>query len=757
MKKYINEREGQIDFFENFQIDYKNNDVLIDNTDGIYNGNIFEFKTDINDLNKVLFQAIKYLSRERIKGNSVPKNILLIDLNKAECYIYDSQDYFDDIHKIYIGSASKNNDGFVAKPFLKKLSYSNDSDAIELQRILRENNFTPIDIDENCIVGWAERYYREVKNAKKGDFIGDSKGKNNVTGEIRKPIHFKGLINPYTKDTNEKFKYLMDKLNDNLSKKDLGAYYTPAPYCEMAARLVREAINRVPEGNDYIILDRCAGTGNLEAALTDEELSHCIMSTYEYYEYKVLIERFADKEIRAIIPPTEAHVQYANGNVSNADALSEEYINHPEIKKYIDDDKCTIIMFENPPYQDSTSITTQDENNNRTLGKARTEKYVSKEYKKEIIDKGSSRELSNLFIWSAKKYYLRKPTDSYVVFSPVKYFKSVGLFKKKFIDGYAFNRQYFHASASTISCILWSNEDDLKTEEWNLKCYDINETVINEEEIHQELVDLNKEITIKYCHNSFDNYKIKDNEEGDIENTVWCGKDGYEDGARADCKTYYNDNIMAFIGVAGFPIEPVRLMLIRQRYFHHGMGYYIRKNNYINHLPLFCAKSFPQRDWFDRDVYFTSSDKGWNFTKDKELLKYCLIYCGLSATNKCVSFNGSDGRYYRNELCFDNTNGKTIASSDLEKFELNDDEKEMFKIWNQIYNYATKTKNYNSNLTYGLWQIDYELNTSYKDDNKNTIYDYPELNGAINSLKAKLKIYYDKYIVGKLFEYELLK
>ncbi len=757
MKKYINEREGQIDFFNNFQINYIDNDVLIDNTDGIYNGNIFEFKTDIPDLNKVLFQAVKYLSRERIKGNSIPANILLIDLNKEECYLYKSQDYFDDIHKIYIGSASKNNEGFVAKKYEKKLCYSKDSDAIELQKILRKTDYMPIDIDENCIVGWAERYYREVKNAKKGDFIGDSKGKNNVTGEIRKPIHFKGLINPYLKETNEKFKYLMDKLNDKLSKQDLGAFYTPKPYCEMAATLVRKAIERVPKGNDYIILDRCAGTGNLEAVLTDEELTHCIMSTYEYYEYKVLIERFADKEVRAIIPPTEAHVQYANGNVSNADALSEEYINHPEIKKYINDKKCTIIMYENPPYQDSTAITTQNKNNNRTLGKARTEKYVSKEYKKDIIDKGSSRELSNLFIWSADKYYLRQPTDSYIVFSPVKYFKNVGLLKKKFIDGFAFNRQYFHASSSTISCVLWANEDDEKTESWTLKCYDLNKQVINEEEIKYDLVDIDRNITIKFCHNSFDKYKIKDNEKDDIENNVWCGKDGYEDGSRADCKTYYNDNIIAFLGVAGFPIEPVRLMLIRQKYFHHGMGYYIRKDNYLNHLPLFCAKSFPQRNWYDRDVYFTSSDKGWAFTKDKDLLKSCLIYCGLSAGNKCVSFHGSDGRYYRNELCFDDTNGKTVALTDLEKYDLNSDEKEMFKIWEQILSYATKTKNYKSELSYGLWQINNELNTFVKEENKNIIYDYPELNGAINSLKTKLKLYYDRYIVDKLFKYELLK
>ena len=38
-------KEGKINFFKNFNIDYENNDVLIDNTDGVWNGNLFgEYK-----------------------------------------------------------------------------------------------------------------------------------------------------------------------------------------------------------------------------------------------------------------------------------------------------------------------------------------------------------------------------------------------------------------------------------------------------------------------------------------------------------------------------------------------------------------------------------------------------------------------------------------------------------------------------------------------------------------------------------------
>lgn len=147
----------------------------------------------------------------------------------------------------------------------------------------------------------------------------------------------------------------MDKLNDAIQKKNLGAFYTPTLYAEKSLELVREAIKRVPAGNDYIILDRCAGTGNLELGLTDEEKSHAILSTVEYYEYKVLLEILGDK-VRYIIPPTEKEDTFNMGLVRGADALSEEYVNNPVIKQYIDDPKCTIILFENPPYAETTSL-----------------------------------------------------------------------------------------------------------------------------------------------------------------------------------------------------------------------------------------------------------------------------------------------------------------------------------------------------------------------------------------------------------------
>lgn len=84
-KQYTVERVGQMDFFDNYRVPYNDDaSVLVDNTDGVYHGNILEFKLNINNTGKVLFQAIKYLSKMRIKGESVSARILLIDLNATK-------------------------------------------------------------------------------------------------------------------------------------------------------------------------------------------------------------------------------------------------------------------------------------------------------------------------------------------------------------------------------------------------------------------------------------------------------------------------------------------------------------------------------------------------------------------------------------------------------------------------------------------------------------------------------------------------
>ncbi len=771
-KKYNIEREGQIDFFDNYQIDYQGDaSILVDNTDGIYHGNIMEFKLNISNTGKVLFQAIKYLSRMRVKGESIPARILLIDLNATKVYVYNSIDYIDDIQKVYIGAASKGNDVF-AKDItpVAEYNYMDMIDSTEVKKLLINkdaNWYIPINLDEDCIVGWADRYYREVPKATKGDFLGDGTGKINLNGEIRDPKHFAGLINPYTEPTNEKFKYLMDCLNDRLNKKDLGAFYTPEPYCQKAAELVELAIDRVPDGNDYIILDRCAGTGNLESALYgrydkngDELISHCVVSTYEYYEYKVLLERIG-QDVRNIIPPTEANVVYENGKVSNADAMSKDYIDNPLIKQYVDNPKCTIILFENPPYADSSAITFTDNNDLTKRAKtSKTGKYVVEQFKDLCLPnlkekRASARESSNLFIWSGMHYYIRQNTDSIIVFSPVKYFKSIGLMPLKLEKGFAFNRKYFHATDSVISCCLWSNMSNV-TDTWTLECYDI---------VNGDLQKLN-DLTIKEVTGNIADYNDLRADSSDIITNVVCQSNGYPlmnyDYTKGR-KPIYNPNVIGYVETINYAIDAKNVLLVRanlKKGLEQSFGYHLRKDNYLIKLPIYCTKLYPQENWYERDVYFSTSDGGDAYTKDKVFLKSCLIYTCLFNQNKCLSFTGSDGRYYRNELCFDTTNGDTVASADLATMTLDVESKNLMDLWENILAEAKKTANYNPNLTYGVYQITKELNTSHEEGSgttKKTVYDYPNLNSYLVSLRDNLKAYYKNHIIDKLFKYELLK
>ena len=754
IRKYDVELDGQRDFYKNYlkRIDktLSIDDVLINNTDGIINGNILEFKLKINDINSVLFQTIKYLSSMRIQGKSIPKNIILISLNDGLAYVYDSGDYFDEIHKVYSGGSSKENTGFIANDYLKRLEYVEKGlDEEELIKLLKENYYTKINIDENCIVGWAERFYKENPSAKKSDFIGDLEGKVKIVGEIRQPNKFKDYINQYEGSNNVKFQYLMNKLNDTMQKKNLGAFYTPELYVKKALELVREAIKRVPCGNDYIILDRCAGTGNLEKLMTEEELSHCVLSTIEYYEYKVLLELLGDK-VRHIVPPTEKEDTFNMGLVKGADALSEEYINNPIIKQYIDNPNCTIIMFENPPYS---------EVNGTTMGEGKKanwkQSFVANEMKKEV--KGAAlNDLANLFIWSAFKYYLRQDTDSYIVFSPIKYWKAHKLVKQKFGNGFAFNRRHFHTKIDAcISCIDWKNIKDNKVE------FDLEAFNIVENKLHNE-----GKISIKQIDNTISKYYDKRKFDDAIDGiaTELNGIESKKEKISVIKK--YNPNIIGYVVANGTGFDNPDLnsgLTIAGRYDGHGE--FLRKDNFLEILPIFSATRYIKydRDWKARAMIMKSADKYSEYLKNVQdgklkdfLLKNLLFIC-FEPQNHMRSLNGSDGRFYRNELCLDTTNGETIASNYLKDLSYNEDEKNLVKVWKQILEQAKKTKEYNKEFTYGLYQIDEELNTDYKDEKNKTVYNYPELNGHIKTLKTLLKNYYLNEIVPVLFEYEFLK
>lgn len=761
VRAFSNETDGQIKFYQEY-LPLVDSRLSVDNvyedySDGIVNGNILEFKQVINDINSVLFQAIKYLSARRIKGKEIPKNILLVSLNNQHVYVFDSANYLNSIEKVYSHSASVENEGFISNGADEELNYGlNSLDEARLIEILRSKKITKINIDENCIVGWAERFYRENPGATKSDFIGDSTGKVKIIGEIRKPNKLQKFINPYTGETNRVFQYLMDKLNDRIQKKNLGAFYTPEQYAKKSVELVRKAIQRVPEGNDYIILDRCAGTGNLEQYLNEDELKHCILSTIEYYEYKVLIEILGDK-VRHIIPPTEKSDTFNIGLVRGADALSEEYINNPLLQKYINDPKTTIILFENPPYAETTSIEHQRQGKSKASSTWK-KSYVVNQMRKEV--KGTAlNDLGNAFIWSAFKYYLRQPTDSYIVYSPVKYWKAQHLINKEFLGGFAFNRHHFHTKINAmIMCALWGQTEQ-KLDQIDLEAYDIDK---QGKMISQGTIPI-KKIYTSYSKKFFDKRSFPD----DKNDGLYIALNGKEyTGKTKRIIPLYNSNILGYMAVysSGFDNPDLHATLIRAGRYD-GNGFFLRKDNFLEKLPMFAASRYItyNRKWTQRSNIMKSGDGAEQYNRDlkkekiKQSLLKILLFTTLEIQNHMRSLNGSDGRFYRNELSLDTTNGDTVATSTLADLKVGEKEQQLLNQWDLTIREAQKTANYDSQLTYSVYQIADELNISRKTEEGDIIYDYPELNSQLKTLKTLVKQYYLSEIVPFLFKYEFLK
>lgn len=544
--------------------------------------------------------------------------------------------------------------------------------------------------------------------------------------------------------------------NDTLQRKNRGAFYTPAPYAEKSLELVREAIARVPEGNDYVIIDRCAGTGNLERGLSDEELSHCILSTAEYDEYKVLRELFGAK-VRHLIPSEAEESAFCGG--MTADALSEAYIHNNIITRYINDPQYTVILFENPPYAETTSV----EHQKSGAGKGSSawkNSFAVTEMKREVRGTASN-DLGNAFIWSAFRYYLRQPTDSYVVYSPVKYWKAQHLIDRRFLGGFAFNRKHFHTCIDAcVMVALWSCER-AELEEVSLDAYDL--------EGGNRLVPCGRlpvrRIRRRYSTEYYDKRKF----DGDRPGGVLLGYDGLpaRSGLKRTLKPIRNDNIVGYMVIDGANFDNPDLMSVLIRCgLYKGHGCYLRADNYLEKLPMFCASRYItyNRAWTERARIMKSADGAGRFFADvksgrlKGFLLKCLLFTCLEMQNHCRSFVGDDHRLYINQLCLDTTNGRTAASADLAGLTPNGAETELLAQWNRLLEHAKAAEEYNPAYHYGVFQIHAEIDTCDRDDaSKQIRYHYPELHAALAALKRSVKDYYNSEIVPVLFDYEFIK
>lgn len=131
-----------------------------------------------------------------------------------------------------------------------------------------------------------------------------------------------------------------DKMNEKYVQKIEGAYFTPPKYIKYSTQYVLNAIEDSKKDgyDDYVIVDRCAGCGNLESQFDEEIYSHFILGTINDAETLTANIRFGEL-----------------ATVETIDALSKKGVEFysKKIKEYKETNnvnKLAVIFLENPPY-----------------------------------------------------------------------------------------------------------------------------------------------------------------------------------------------------------------------------------------------------------------------------------------------------------------------------------------------------------------------------------------------------------------------
>jgi bisphosphoglycerate-dependent phosphoglycerate mutase len=557
-------------------------------------------------------------------------------------------------------------------------------------------------IEEGSIVAYNDKFYEESKAKSKSDFI----------KELGSPKYL--FIHPYRwNKTGNMERSLLDCLGGEELKRKLGEFFTPDPYVEISTRYLRNAIKDIEarmkkgEFNDYVIIDRSAGTGNLEKFLDEEELSHCILNTYVYAEWTTLRGVFGTDEnglggrVRMIIPHT-AESKVADGTLTDGDALAEPFYNptlfKPAVSKmwdYVNDPKCAVIMLENPPY-------VAPGKNNNYVKKNRG--YVVEQMSKNRFDSSqATNDICNAFIWSA--FEMLKP-QYYIVFAPIKYWKSHHIVSPVFVEGHLCNRKYFHASEASIALISW-RKGQSKSEE-----------IIMDS-------DLNKVSVKKVHHQPSDLY----------DRTVKNGFAAmYADSFSLDGKKRgLTNNKDAFKAL-------------------HTTGVWLEKTNLLSQLPLFVAGCYSPANYTEMEVLMKTSDGGTKYRRDVDFLNDCLFWSCITADNKCKS-----DKKLHNELCL---NQDTEANK---LFQTKRKHHKILGMWQKLLDTIKTTDEFNPKYTYGLDQICKEIDIKEPSGNHNKkgepimVSKNPEVTEQVKDIKTAIKEFYREHIAEKLLEYQLLK
>lgn len=225
-----------------------------------------------------------------------------------------------------------------------------------------------------------------------------------------------------------------DKMNEKYVQKMQGAFFTPPRYVKISTQYVLNAIKQSKkEGfDDYVLIDRCVGVGNLESQFDRSVYSHMILGTINEAEALTANIRFMGMaEVKLIDALSKDGVKFYQNAI-------EEYKKKHGVKKL------ALIFLENPPYAQTNS------NKKGGLKSAYEKTWVHTQMKK------GGEDLDEQFCFSAFKYF--KPY-AYIHYGPIKIWKTRHLIDKEVAECYLCNRKFFNASESAIALISWRNQD----------------------------------------------------------------------------------------------------------------------------------------------------------------------------------------------------------------------------------------------------------------------------------------------------------
>lgn len=500
----------------------------------------------------------------------------------------------------------------------------------------------------------------------------------------------------------------------NSTKRTNGAYYTPEKYVELSTAMLRNAIKNIPAGNDYIILDRSAGSGNLESQFTDDELSHCILNTLFSEEQAELAKAFGGK-VRMICDAS--------------DALAEEFIDNPKIKKFVDDPNCNVILLENPPFVGTSPIESQKAHEIISWGGS----YVVEEMKKKNLP---CKDIVNAFIWSGFNYYLKKPNDYYIVYAPIKYWKKDKLVNKRAYEAYLLNRKRFTAPTdAAISLIRWGNEE-----------FSGNQVLLF------DLVDIKKgklDSISNYCFcHQIDKSFVKEFYPKENKNSLYPCTD-YSGILLSNTSKKVSNDAIGYIVANSTEFNNPRLhCVLTSLPLIHGGGFSITKNNYLKYLPVFCAAAYGDlhSKFYETGYMMKSGDGAEKYFKDvatgklDSFLRDCLVFTCMTTRNHCHYHDILvDNKVVQipNELTFDTRAGESLAYKEIRPYINN--YKKLFDLYNDIIKSCTYLNTYNIS-TYFIKMSDTTKETKDK----------------LKELKEKLTIFYDNKILPILKSYSFI-